>query len=85
MAMPGCASMQRLLADVQRMSEGKKISWRAFVQALKAAQIRFDKWDLAVLGSAFIVYDEPGKSKLIKAVDQKLWTVNSESGIYGEG
>lgn len=67
------SAARRARSDLERMSRGERISWRPFAQALAATGIQLDKWDVATLGANFITYDEPGVSKLIKAVDAALW------------
>jgi len=62
-----------VLAAIEDMHQGRKIAWRAFVQDLTAAHIDLEPWDLAMLGAAFIVYDEPGHPKSMQAVDAGLW------------
>jgi hypothetical protein len=58
---------------LDRMRRGERISWRPFVDAIAEAGIEVEHWDLATLGASFIVYDEPGASKVIKGVDASLW------------
>jgi hypothetical protein len=74
------AAKGQVLADLDLMRRGERILWHPFVHALAATGVRLDRWDLATLGANFIVYDEPGASKLIKAVDPKLWSPESEEG-----
>lgn len=64
---------QSVVADLERMRRGERIMWRPFVHALQATGTQLDQWDLLMLGAAFIIYDEPGTSKLIKAVDAERW------------
>jgi nucleoside diphosphate kinase len=66
-------ALQRVRCDLDRMGRGERIAWRPFMRALDAAGIQLDPWDLATLGASFIVYDEPGMSKQILAVDATLW------------
>lgn len=68
------AAIQWVLADLERMRRGERILWRPFAQAFVSTGIHLDRWDLATLGANFIVYDEPGTSKLIQAVDAKFWS-----------
>lgn len=72
------AAAQRALTDLKRMRRGERILWHPFAKALAATGICLDRWDVATLGASFIVYDEPGMSKLIKAVDAKLWSRETE-------
>jgi hypothetical protein len=67
------AAAERVRADLARMRRGERISWRPFAQAVEEAGVELDRWDLATLGASFIVYDEPGTSKLIASVDIGLW------------
>jgi hypothetical protein len=58
---------------ISRMRRGERISWRPFAAALETTGITFDPWDLATLGTSFIVYDEPGTSKQIVGVEPGRW------------
>lgn len=68
-------SAAQLASYLEQMRRGERIQWRPFEQRLEATGVSLDRWDVATLGAAFIVYDEPGTSKLIKAVDAKLWSL----------
>lgn len=61
------------LADIARMRSGERISWRQFTAALAEARVDVDRWTLARIGAAFIVYDQPGASKILNSVDPGLW------------
>jgi len=63
----------RALDDLARMRRGERIAWRPFAEAIARVGAPLDRWDFAALGAAFIEYDEPGTSKLIKGVDANLW------------
>jgi hypothetical protein len=67
------AAAERVRTDLASMRRGERISWRPFAQAVADAGVELDRWDLATLGASFIVYDEPGTSKLIGGVDIALW------------
>jgi nucleoside diphosphate kinase len=67
------AAAERVRANLASMRRGDRISWRPFAQAVGEAGVELDRWDLATLGASFIVYDEPGTSKLIAGVDIGLW------------
>lgn len=56
---------ERLLGELGRMGSGERVAWREFVRDLAEVSPELDRWDLAVLGTHVIVYDEPGASKLI--------------------
>lgn len=68
-----------VLNDLRQMRLGERIAWRRFAEALAATGAEVDPWDLATLGSSFIVYDEPGHPKLITAVDAGLWMESQPS------
>jgi Nucleoside diphosphate kinase len=63
----------RIRAGIAKMRRGERIEWRPFVQAVMAARLDVERWDLATLGATFIVYDEPGASKAISSVNPKAW------------
>ena len=67
------AAAEHVRADLARMRRGERIAWRPFAQAIADSGVELDRWDLATLGASFIVYDEPGTSKLIGGVDIGLW------------
>lgn len=64
---------ESILTDLKRMKRGERVCWREFAKSLETCRIPLQRWDMAVLGAAFITYDEPGTSKLIQAVDPALW------------
>lgn len=66
-------SLDHVRADLERMREGAKIAWRPFMRALQDSGLTLDGWDVATLGASFIVYDEPGHTKQIVAVDPTTW------------
>lgn len=63
-----------IAVDVELMRQGHKINWLAFSRRLQPIIDMLDPWDLAMLASTHIVYDEPGFSKRIAAVDVALWS-----------
>jgi hypothetical protein len=67
------AAAARIAADLARMQRGENIAWRPFVRALHESGAALDRWDLAALGTTYIVYDEPGTSKQLVGVDPALW------------
>lgn len=60
-----------------RMARGERVEWRPFLADLAAADVRPDRWDLAVLGTYFIVYDEPGHPKTLTNPDPQWWTADT--------
>jgi nucleoside diphosphate kinase len=62
-----------LLGDLDRMSAGQCIQWRPFGRRLAALAVPLDPWDIAVLGTSFIQYDEPGASKVLEGPDLVAW------------
>ncbi|MEN3304588.1 MAG: hypothetical protein V7603_790 [Micromonosporaceae bacterium] len=64
---------QAVLADLARMRAGERIEWRPFEEGLTALDVAADDWDLIVLGTSFIVYDEPGASKVLVNPDPAEW------------
>ncbi|MEU0335436.1 nucleoside-diphosphate kinase [Streptomyces sp. NPDC006193] len=67
---PASGSVQEALA---RMERGERIAWRQFTADLKALGARPDRWDLAVLGTYVIEYDEPGHPKVLTNPDPQSW------------
>jgi nucleoside diphosphate kinase len=70
---PEPGAITALLRDLDRMRTGQPVSWRPFGRRLAALGIPLDSWDVAVLGSSFIQYDEPGTSKLLQGPDPEAW------------
>ena len=68
-------------SDIARMSRGERIAWRPFAEAVAAAEVKIERWDLAMLGATFIVYDEPGTSKIFGSVDLDAWRRSAESSL----
>ncbi|MEU1513125.1 nucleoside-diphosphate kinase [Streptomyces sp. NPDC005811] len=76
-AEPGpAAESARLRLD--RMARGERVEWRPFMADLATAGVRPDRWDLAVLGTYFIVYDEPGYPKTLTNPDSEWWTADTQ-------
>ncbi|MFC5215334.1 nucleoside-diphosphate kinase [Streptomyces coerulescens] len=71
-AAPGPAT-ESARHGVDRMERGERIDWRAFLTDLDAAGAHPERWDLAVLGTYFIVYDEPGHPKMLTNPDPESW------------
>jgi len=61
------------LKDLEQMRLGNRIAWQPFARALAEIGVELDRWDLATLGTSFIIYDEPGTLKIIENVDPDLW------------
>jgi len=66
-------ALDRVRRDLRTMDRGGRIAWRPFAGAVAKAGIVLDPWDLAALGAAFIVYDEPGFAKQILPPDPAEW------------
>ncbi|MGO4716205.1 nucleoside-diphosphate kinase [Bradyrhizobium sp. 2TAF24] len=64
---------EQIRADIATMRRGEPIRWQPFVRAVAAAGIDIERWDLALLGAAFTVHDEPGVAKTIASVDAAAW------------
>ncbi len=62
-----------LLADLDRMRAGQRIEWRPFRRRLDGLAVSLDPWDIAVLGTSFITYDEPGTVKVLVNPDPESW------------
>jgi len=58
---------------LKRMARNERVAWRPFLAALAAAGAQPDRWDLAVLGTYVIEYDEPGYSKVLTNPDTQSW------------
>ena len=69
----GAAGAAHALQTLRRMRRNERIEWQPFVEALAAAGVTLEPWDLATLGASFIGYDEPGTSKQIVAVVADEW------------
>ena len=71
----GCRGTLRITpAQIWRRCDGEGASRGAhFASAIDVIGVEIDRWDLGTLGASFIVYDEPGTSKLITSVDAALW------------
>lgn len=70
----GTANARRQLrSDLDRMHSGCHIDWLTFVDALQAASIDADRWDVVALGSTYIDYDEAGATRQVEAVDPDAW------------
>ncbi|GAA3229501.1 hypothetical protein GCM10020256_42590 [Streptomyces thermocoprophilus] len=67
---PASAGVRDALA---RMERGERVAWRPFAAGLKALGARPDRWDLAVLGTYVIEYDEPGHPKVLTNPDPQSW------------
>ncbi|MEJ1962185.1 MAG: nucleoside-diphosphate kinase [Gammaproteobacteria bacterium] len=65
--------VRRGLALMQR---SERIAWRPFAAALSRLRVTVEHWDLAMLASQFIEYDEPGHPKRITAVEPSAWAGN---------
>ncbi|MFJ8011902.1 nucleoside-diphosphate kinase [Streptomyces sp. NPDC096339] len=66
-----------LLDRLAAMERGERVEWLPFLHDLETLGIRPDRWDLAVLGTSFIVYDEPGQPKVLVNPDPETWKAAS--------
>lgn len=64
---------EAVLADLARMRAGERIEWQPFEHRLTRLGVLADTWDLVVLGTSFIVYDEPGASKVLVNPNPADW------------
>ncbi len=64
----------RSLAALAAMRRGERIAWRPLAADLDRLHLELPRWDLAVLGTTFITYDEPDMRKVIENVDPSAWT-----------
>jgi hypothetical protein len=71
---PAAESVRHRLA---RMERGERVEWRPFLADLAAAGVRPERWDLAVLGTYFIEYDEPGHPKVLTNPKPEWWTTGT--------
>ncbi|MEV0642256.1 hypothetical protein AB0I77_46550 [Streptomyces sp. NPDC050619] len=62
-----------LAAAFAAMRAGGRIRWAGFASAIDTYRPLIDPWDLVVLGTTHIEYDEPGTSKLLVNPDPKSW------------
>ncbi len=63
-----------LLEQLAAMSRGERVAWRPFVRELERLDLELDHWDLAVLGTHFITYDEPGWAKVLENPPPGAWS-----------
>ncbi|MEV5873791.1 nucleoside-diphosphate kinase [Streptomyces sp. NPDC052101] len=71
-AAPGPAA-EAARRRLERMARGERVEWRPFLADLAAAGAHPDRWDLAVLGTYVIEYDEPGHPKVLTNPDPQTW------------
>jgi hypothetical protein len=69
----GQETLRYLQQELRQMGLDRRIAWRPFAQALQHSSIQADEWDLAMIATNYILYDEPGCSKLIVGVDPLAW------------
>ncbi len=67
----------RALALLELMDHGERIEWRPFLRELNRLGLEVDRWDLAILGTSFIVYDEPGARKVLENPLEEVWLPES--------
>ncbi len=66
-------TLRFLQAELLQMNLNQRISWRPFAKALQRSGVHVDEWDLAMIATNCILYDEPGYSKSIVGVDPLTW------------
>lgn len=69
----GAGARGPLHEQLAALERGEPVAWRTFLRALEALGVRPDRWDLAVLGASSIVYDEPGRPKVLTNPDPESW------------
>jgi nucleoside diphosphate kinase len=62
-----------VLGHLEAMRRGERIAWRAFARQLGQLNVKVEQWDLAIVGSNFVVEDEPGGFKIIGNPDIESW------------
>jgi len=62
-----------VLRYLEQMRKREIIAWRTFASELDALELNLDPWDVAILGSNFILEDEPGASKMLVNPDPATW------------
>ncbi|WP_423395543.1 nucleoside-diphosphate kinase [Burkholderia sp. LMG 21824] len=67
-----------ITAHLELMRQGRKIDWAPFARLLQPIMHRLDRWDLGLLVSSYIVYDEFGFSKQIAGVDAAAWSTSDD-------
>lgn len=63
----------RVIERLESMAGGGHVDWRAFQEDFGSLGVSVDRWDLAVLGTGFIVCDEPGFAKILGNPDPESW------------
>ncbi|MGC1498087.1 MAG: nucleoside-diphosphate kinase [Sulfitobacter sp.] len=67
---PGAFKAQQMITQA---TENQKISFRELRDCLAESGAQFDEWDLIIVGSYSMVYDEPGHPKLIGNPPADAW------------
>ncbi|WP_328315959.1 nucleoside-diphosphate kinase [Streptomyces sp. NBC_00388] len=67
------AALTAVRGRLDRMKNGERVEWLPFLRDLETLGARPDRWDLAVLGTTHIVYDEPGHPKVLTNPDPQSW------------
>jgi nucleoside diphosphate kinase len=58
---------------VDEVANGARIPWRHFMSELTRLEVSPSTWDLALVGSSSIEYDEPCAAKLLNSPDLDAW------------
>jgi hypothetical protein len=66
-------ALETVMSGLDQMGRGGVVAWRRFARALEHLPLQVDPWDIALLGSTFIVLDEPGAAKVLVGPDPEAW------------
>lgn len=64
---------ETLLGHLAAMDAGRPVPWRSFYRLAADSGLPADPWDLAIVGAAHVVCDEPGFSKVLTNPDPEDW------------
>lgn len=73
------AAVDAVMGYLGQMQRGHTIPWRSFTRELDGLDVKIDHWDLAIVGTAFIVNYEPGVAKMIEGPDPETWKQTSST------
>ncbi|MFJ9556043.1 nucleoside-diphosphate kinase [Nocardiopsis sp. NPDC101807] len=76
---------EQLRRSVRIMREGGRIDFRRLSDVLRRHEVKVDPWDLAVVATSFIDYDDPGEPKVIENPPPGAWAGRRAGGPSGEG
>ncbi|MEU3608331.1 hypothetical protein AB0E83_23225 [Streptomyces sp. NPDC035033] len=63
----------RLLEHLAAAEAGRPVPWRSFYRLAAETDLPVDPWDLAILGAAHVVCDEPGAEKVLTNPNPEDW------------